>query len=104
MRCSCIKTSSIPCDCRHSRAELGKAGLPVPLTHVRARAEVEYDNCEVNDGHEWDNGSKSAQRPAATTGQILAICRKSRQRSRRMSRSEAVVRRYPRFRCCDQGF
>ena len=104
MRCSCIKTSSIPCDCRHSRAELGKAGLPVPLTHVRARAEVEYDNCEVNDEHEWDNGSKSAQRPAATTGQILAICRKSRQRSRRMSRSEAVVRRYQRFRCCDQGF
>jgi len=94
MRCSCIKASSIPCDCRHSRAELGKARLPVPLTHVRAGAEVEYDNCAVNDGHEWDNGSKSVQRPAATTGQILGICRKSGQPSRRMSQSEAVVRHY----------
>jgi hypothetical protein len=104
MRCSCIRTSSIPCDCRHSRAELGKARLPALLTHVRARAEVECDNCEVNDGHELDNGSKSVQRPAAAASQILGICRKSMQPSRRTSQSEAVVRRSQRFKCCDRGF
>ena len=104
MGCSCIKTSSSPCDCRHSRAELSRARLPAPLTHVRARAEVEYDNCEVNDGHEWDNGSKSVQRPAATASQILGICRKSRQPSRRMSQSEAVVRLSQRFKHRNRTF
>lgn len=56
MRCSCIKTSPIPCDCRHSRTELSRARLPAPPAHTRARAEVEYDNCESNDGDERDNG------------------------------------------------